>query len=1258
MPSLPTKSWYSFSEGFSSPEEIVADAKRRGEKHIIFADSGEISCVRDILTETAKEGITASVGVEFLLSHEGRIRRVAAFARGEEGVKDLYALAATLKHPQDPRRPGGECLPGCEVNLPIGTLDDVNGKLLLVSGGGESAFEDCRQRGDYLTFTSFVDAARAKGLGVAAGYDPGMSDPRDAAFLAKLKSHGKPIPVIPWRWGIHPQGQEELYYSACRSVFGKSTGSEALRVGGAFGRMEDLARESEAFADEDVLAFTKTTSVDGKIFSEKEEVKPFQYKGKQGVLTQEQAVLELRERAIRNLDIMVSRSGVKGERAQKRRDFYINRIDAELEAIAKTEVAGRMLYVADLMDFCRGRGIKAMARGSAANSLVCYLNRISPVNPVTFDLPSERFINPRRGGTPDIDVDVAASRAEEARAFLCETGGGGVLLRSTVEAGFVDILQRELRSAGIPYGHELRERIRGALGGSRVPNTYLELKAEYDKFAAKDKDGAMGSLAELIASRFHSVNPETIEAAVNTARALEGRPFYNVEHVGVAMKPPGHDGLTPLLKNAGGKVVLAASHKQAEKMGFSKIDVLSRAALDLSDKIQSAVEKQGGKVRPISSVFAATAQPMNELRLGLTGGLDQIGPTGRSNIPHRQFLGSWEEDFTSHDLINYLALVRYGTRGWARGSRPEGEQRPRMLALYCGSVSANPALEELGKACFEKAAEDMEAGRPIDKWKQLAELDGKGAVIKGDMRTTAAELRKRLTGLPGAMARMETLGGGNVGGKLLARLTWRGEGDRKKHLDDCLRDVADVTKGAGSRTAKRISDFFGVGAETAGVLKTVECIAGGKAFQRPDYVTRLGPAGIEAWDATTSGTRGLLLFQEQVTDLLRRWSGCDYSTCDLVRDSIAHRDRVLPADVRTQIVDGINSKTGGGKEVGGGVIEALTNDAPYLFNKGHAAVYAGLISWQLENKKNWPASFALAHLAHARACGLKGGEAAVVLGPVLGDAGTLGARIDAGGISLTARSYVEEKAGTPGVLHLGIDAFPSISDATVARWEKLRPQLESRLGQVKSLGADELCKHPFGLAPEEAELVASVTAGGARAFKAYQKNLGFVPEALVSSLFDGEGAGVRADELNLYKPTCPKVSNAWGFVVGAPQISAGQGRRPCRVSCSLGSGGGRDPVEVSYVFWPERGKEENGFLPKEAVDLQARLTAYHQKAIPISTVIRLNDAFGRWDGSVTTIKTCARGETGVSRGADLQRVGEIGKDKEADKLKKDKAGMR
>lgn len=113
-------------------------------------------------------------------------------------------------------------------------------------------------------------------------------------------------------------------------------------------------------------------------------------------------------------------SGVRGENAYLRHLTYVGaekrypeltddireRLDFELEVIAKTGYPGYFLIVQDFTTEARRIGVSVgPGRGSAAGSAVAYCIGITNVDPIKYDLLFERFLNPDRVSMPDIDID-------------------------------------------------------------------------------------------------------------------------------------------------------------------------------------------------------------------------------------------------------------------------------------------------------------------------------------------------------------------------------------------------------------------------------------------------------------------------------------------------------------------------------------------------------------------------------------------------------------------------------------------------------------------------------------------------------------------------------------------------------------------------------------------------------------------------------------------------------------------------------------
>ncbi len=104
----------------------------------------------------------------------------------------------------------------------------------------------------------------------------------------------------------------------------------------------------------------------------------------------------------------------------------------ELDVVEGEKFPAYFLTVHDIVQYARSRGILCQGRGSAANSIICYLLGITDVSPDVIGMVFERFISRHRGEPPDIDVDFEHERREEViqwiyskygrhRAGLCAT---------------------------------------------------------------------------------------------------------------------------------------------------------------------------------------------------------------------------------------------------------------------------------------------------------------------------------------------------------------------------------------------------------------------------------------------------------------------------------------------------------------------------------------------------------------------------------------------------------------------------------------------------------------------------------------------------------------------------------------------------------------------------------------------------------------------------------------------------------------------
>ena len=103
---------------------------------------------------------------------------------------------------------------------------------------------------------------------------------------------------------------------------------------------------------------------------------------------------------------------------------YKDRLEYELGVIYELDLQDYFVMAADLVRWARGQGIRiSSGRGSAAGSIVCYLSKITMIDPVAHKFKFERFLNTNRKGLPDIDLDFDPERIEEVKDYLVERYG-------------------------------------------------------------------------------------------------------------------------------------------------------------------------------------------------------------------------------------------------------------------------------------------------------------------------------------------------------------------------------------------------------------------------------------------------------------------------------------------------------------------------------------------------------------------------------------------------------------------------------------------------------------------------------------------------------------------------------------------------------------------------------------------------------------------------------------------------------------------
>jgi DNA polymerase III subunit alpha len=113
------------------------------------------------------------------------------------------------------------------------------------------------------------------------------------------------------------------------------------------------------------------------------------------------------------------------KRMLRLKDDYSARLRHEMGLIEARDFIDYFLMLSDVVRTAKDKGIPVgPARGSAAASLVCYLLRITEIDPLEYPLMFfDRFIAPDREDLPDVDLDFDDERRHEIREHLVQRYG-------------------------------------------------------------------------------------------------------------------------------------------------------------------------------------------------------------------------------------------------------------------------------------------------------------------------------------------------------------------------------------------------------------------------------------------------------------------------------------------------------------------------------------------------------------------------------------------------------------------------------------------------------------------------------------------------------------------------------------------------------------------------------------------------------------------------------------------------------------------
>jgi error-prone DNA polymerase len=413
---LRCRSCYSFLEGASHPEELVARASELGLSALALTDVNGLQGIVKGWTEARKTGFPLVVGAELTVTDlvRGRPGPLVLLATDREGYARLCRLL-TLAHCGEgwsgspPRRERED------VGVPLHAVAERAGGLFaLHPGADEGAVSRLREifgrrmalavarhriAGEELRISATRSIGRRLGVTVAVTNDV-HTHARKRQVLQDVLTcirHGVPV----------EKAGRRLFPNAERTL---KSPEEMARLWG------DFPEGLEAAAEIAEQCRFRMDEIRGE-----HPLPPLVVSAAHGP---EDAPIAP-EPGLAGMELLrqLVRDGARWRYAGDPPEDVVRQLARELDLVESLGYASYFLAVWDIVRFARGRGILCQGRGSAANSAVCFVLGITAIDPVRMGLLFERFISAERGEPPDIDVDFEHERREEVLQYVYERYG-------------------------------------------------------------------------------------------------------------------------------------------------------------------------------------------------------------------------------------------------------------------------------------------------------------------------------------------------------------------------------------------------------------------------------------------------------------------------------------------------------------------------------------------------------------------------------------------------------------------------------------------------------------------------------------------------------------------------------------------------------------------------------------------------------------------------------------------------------------------
>ena len=348
----------------------------------------------------------------------------------------------------------------------------------------------------------------------------------------------------------------------------------------------------------------------------------------------------------------------------------------ELCLIAELEYAPYFLTVTNIVRYARAKGILCQGRGSAANSVVCYVLGITSIDPVRSGLLFERFVSPERKEPPDIDVDFEHERREEVIQWIYDRyGRERAAICSTV----------------------IRYRARGAI---RDVGKALGLPEDVTStLAAQIWGWSEDGLTEQQAAELNlNLQDRRLRLTLKLAQRLIGFPRHLSQHPGgFVLTRDRLDELVPIEPAAmQDRQVIEWDKDDIDIIRWMKVDVLGLGMLGCMRRAFDLLEEHRGERLDLATIPPEDPATYAMIRKADTIGVFQIESRAQMAMLPRL------KPRTFYDLVIEVAIIRPGpiqgdmVHPYLR--RREGKEHPKFptpeLERVLGKTLGVPLFQE------------------------------------------------------------------------------------------------------------------------------------------------------------------------------------------------------------------------------------------------------------------------------------------------------------------------------------------------------------------------------------------------------------------------------------------------------------------------------------------------------------------------------------------------------------------------------------